>query len=311
MLSPLPRHSGWATFAHSTQPYQPSPKGLSGRPAHRPFRGLLSVHSRYGLHTRAVTVFRDTLTEGFSHFVTSIAAPVASGWSVCRVGFAPTGERRLGTAHTQSGRTGSAVSSSYRSSPPSPLPRVPNSPAGSCGEMARSPPNTSALAGYGNAPLSQRLAPARPPHPGAAGHRLESRDAGRRHPSPIPSHSSTAPEGNRSPLTRVPLQQPRSRETISRRLSPSSYRAPKSVRESTPPAAPTRCVSTLRDHCLPPPAGESRTHPTGPRPRKEALARCRTAQAPHKLWSCRQPVLKPLRPLPIDDRPQSIRSWTQ
>src|SRR6266404_4368144 len=38
-----------------TQPYQPSPKGSSGRPAHRPFRGLLGVHSRYGLHTRAVT----------------------------------------------------------------------------------------------------------------------------------------------------------------------------------------------------------------------------------------------------------------
>ncbi|SOE45659.1 Methyltransferase domain-containing protein [Burkholderia sp. D7] len=44
-----------------TQPYQPSPIWQSGRPAHRPFRGLLSVHSRYGLHTRAVTVFRDTL----------------------------------------------------------------------------------------------------------------------------------------------------------------------------------------------------------------------------------------------------------
>ena len=40
-----------------TQPYQPSPKGLSGRPAHRPFRGLLGVHSRCGLHTRAVTKF--------------------------------------------------------------------------------------------------------------------------------------------------------------------------------------------------------------------------------------------------------------
>jgi hypothetical protein len=37
------------TFAQSAQPYQPSPKGLSGRPAHRPFRGLLGVHSRYGL----------------------------------------------------------------------------------------------------------------------------------------------------------------------------------------------------------------------------------------------------------------------
>src|ERR1700682_2605739 len=104
MLSPLPRRSGWAyCFAHSPQPYQPSPKGSSGRPAHRPFRGLLGVHSRYGLHTRAVTVFRDTLSEGFSHFVTSMTAPVASGWSGCRVGLAPTGTRRLPTAHTRSG----------------------------------------------------------------------------------------------------------------------------------------------------------------------------------------------------------------
>ena len=40
-----------------THPYQPSPIPLSGRPAHRPFRGLLGVHSRCGLHTRAVTKF--------------------------------------------------------------------------------------------------------------------------------------------------------------------------------------------------------------------------------------------------------------
>src|SRR6202047_2112231 len=90
-----------------TQPCQPSPKGLSGRPAHRHFRGLLGVHSRYGLHTRAVTVYRDTLTRGFSHFVTSMTAPVASGWSGCRVGLAPTGKRRLSTAHTHSGPSGS------------------------------------------------------------------------------------------------------------------------------------------------------------------------------------------------------------
>src|SRR4051812_48814159 len=42
----------------------------------------IDVHSRYGLHTRAVTVFSDTLTEGFSHFVTSIAAPVAPAGAV-------------------------------------------------------------------------------------------------------------------------------------------------------------------------------------------------------------------------------------
>ena len=106
MLSPLPRRSGWAScFARFTQPCQPSPIWRSGRPAHCPFRGLLGVHSRYGLHTRAVTVYRDPLTEGFSHFVTSIAAPVASGWSARRVGGETTGKRRLSTAHGHSGTT--------------------------------------------------------------------------------------------------------------------------------------------------------------------------------------------------------------
>jgi hypothetical protein len=66
-------------------------------------QGLLGVHSRYGLHTRAVTVHRDPLSEGFSHFVTSMTAPVASGWSGCRVGLAPTGKRRLCTAHARFG----------------------------------------------------------------------------------------------------------------------------------------------------------------------------------------------------------------
>ena len=42
---------------------------------------MLGVHSRSGLHTRAVTVIRDPLSEGFRHFVASMPAPVASGWS--------------------------------------------------------------------------------------------------------------------------------------------------------------------------------------------------------------------------------------
>ena len=53
--------------------------------------------------TLALSPIRDTLTEGFSHFVSSMTAPVASGWSGCRVGLAPTGRRRLFTAHTQTG----------------------------------------------------------------------------------------------------------------------------------------------------------------------------------------------------------------
>jgi len=42
-------------------------------------------------------------TEDFSHFATSITAPIASGWSDGRVGLAPTEKRRLTTAHTLTG----------------------------------------------------------------------------------------------------------------------------------------------------------------------------------------------------------------
>jgi hypothetical protein len=42
------------------------------------------------------------LPEGFSHIVTSMTAPVASGWSGCRAGLAPAGKRRLCTAHVGS-----------------------------------------------------------------------------------------------------------------------------------------------------------------------------------------------------------------
>src|SRR5271166_4296060 len=50
--------------------------------------GLRPAHSRRHLYVTSYT-------EGFSHFVTSMTAPVASGRSVRRVGLAPTGKRRL------------------------------------------------------------------------------------------------------------------------------------------------------------------------------------------------------------------------
>ena len=47
---------------------------------HCTFRGLLSVHSRYGLHARQVT--HVTLyTGGSDGFVTSTAAPIATEWN--------------------------------------------------------------------------------------------------------------------------------------------------------------------------------------------------------------------------------------
>ena len=64
------------------------------RPAQRSL-ALRPAHSRRHLY---VTCY----TEGFSHFVTSMTAPIASGWSACRVGLAPTGKRRLSTAHARS-----------------------------------------------------------------------------------------------------------------------------------------------------------------------------------------------------------------
>ena len=71
---------------------------LAGLPAHS--LALRPAHSRRHLYVTSYT-------EGFSHFVTSMTAPVASGWSVRRVGLAPTGKRRLLTAHTHRRRSGS------------------------------------------------------------------------------------------------------------------------------------------------------------------------------------------------------------
>ena len=101
MLSPLPRHSDWVPVS-LTSPVVPAfpawvdgstcatsfsriaQRSLTLRPAHSP--------------SHLVTLY----TRGFSHFVTSMTAPIASGWSeICRVGLSPTGKRRLSTAHTQ------------------------------------------------------------------------------------------------------------------------------------------------------------------------------------------------------------------
>src|SRR4030081_3255444 len=61
-----------------------------------------SAFTRVAACTLALSPIRDTLIEGFSHFVTSITAPIASGWSDCRVGFAPTGKAPpLHGAHPQ------------------------------------------------------------------------------------------------------------------------------------------------------------------------------------------------------------------
>jgi hypothetical protein len=42
--------------------------------------------------TLALSPICDPLIEGFNHFVTSMTAPIVSGWGACRMGFAPTGK---------------------------------------------------------------------------------------------------------------------------------------------------------------------------------------------------------------------------
>jgi hypothetical protein len=63
-----------------------------------------SAFTRVAACTLALSPICDTLIEGFSHFVASVTAPIASGWSGCRVGLAPTGKRHLFTAHAKSGQ---------------------------------------------------------------------------------------------------------------------------------------------------------------------------------------------------------------
>src|SRR5882724_3340367 len=55
MLPPLPRRSGWAYSCSLTQPYQPSPKGSSGRPAHCPFRDAMGRSGKNGTSSAPVT----------------------------------------------------------------------------------------------------------------------------------------------------------------------------------------------------------------------------------------------------------------
>src|SRR5476651_1139933 len=92
MLPPLPRRSVWAyCFAHS-----PSRISLPRKGCRVGLRIVRFEDCSAFTHDAACTLarspIRDPLSGGFRHFVTSMPAPVASGWSGCRVGLAPTGK---------------------------------------------------------------------------------------------------------------------------------------------------------------------------------------------------------------------------
>jgi len=54
MPSPLPRQVWWNAFARAVPSASAFPRLREDRLLHCTFRGLLSVHSRYGLHARQV-----------------------------------------------------------------------------------------------------------------------------------------------------------------------------------------------------------------------------------------------------------------
>src|SRR5258705_9488000 len=104
MPQPIPRCSSWAYSSLISPSHFSLPRYGSRVGLHIVLFEACSAFTRVAACTLALSPIRDTLIEGFSHFVTSMTAPVASGWSGCRVGLAPTGKRRLVTAHTRNGR---------------------------------------------------------------------------------------------------------------------------------------------------------------------------------------------------------------
>src|SRR2546427_2557416 len=92
MLPPIPRCSGWA-YSSLVQPGRISlPRYGSRVGLHSVLFEACPAFTRVAACTLALSPIRDTLIEGFSHFVTSMTAPIASGWSGRRVGPAPTGK---------------------------------------------------------------------------------------------------------------------------------------------------------------------------------------------------------------------------
>ena len=103
MPPPIPRCSSWAYSSLVSPSHFSLPRYGRRVGLHIVLFEACSAFTRVAACTLALSPIRDTLIEGFSHFVTSMTAPIASGWSGCRVGLAPTGKRRLVTAHAKNG----------------------------------------------------------------------------------------------------------------------------------------------------------------------------------------------------------------
>ena len=106
MLSPLPRHRDWRhCFAHSPSPISlPRNGGQVGLCI-----GIFEACSAFTRVTACTLAGSSEMTRyirGSSHFVTSMTAPIASGWSEIAGWVShPLGKRRLCTAHARTCRS--------------------------------------------------------------------------------------------------------------------------------------------------------------------------------------------------------------
>src|SRR6516162_5134016 len=81
MLPPVPRCSGWASSS-LISPGRSSLPRFGGRVGlHIDLFEACLAFTRVAACTLAQSPIRDPLIEGFSHFVTSMTAPIPSGWS--------------------------------------------------------------------------------------------------------------------------------------------------------------------------------------------------------------------------------------
>ena len=82
MPPPIPRCSSWAYSSLISPSHFSLPRYGSRVGLHIDLFEACSAFTRVAACTLALPPIRDTLIEGFSHFVTSMTAPIASGWSV-------------------------------------------------------------------------------------------------------------------------------------------------------------------------------------------------------------------------------------
>ena len=94
MPPPLPpvQRTGVDSSLKITPPYQPSPRSHCRVGLHIVLFEACSAFTHVAAYTLARSPLYATAVRETGHFVTSMPAPVASGWSGCRAGLAPAGE---------------------------------------------------------------------------------------------------------------------------------------------------------------------------------------------------------------------------